>query len=358
MSQASEYRFDPDYTVAPGETLRERLTEINLSQAELASRSGLSTKHINQIVQGVAPISHETALILERVTGLPAGLVNRLEAGYREALLRARHRELTAKDEEWVSLFPVKELQDRGLLARTRDMAALLDGLLAYFGVADREAWERVWMGPVASFKRSKAFRSDPGSVAAWLRIGELGVRGRTTAPYEPARFRDALSRARALTRLDSFSDELVELCAEAGVAVVFVPEVGRCRVSGSAWWATPTRAVIQLSDRYKGEDSFWFAFFHEAAHILLHSKKETFIDDESGDDQLESEANQFAANTLIPPAAAAGLKGLASDTDVELFAAEVGVSPGIVVGRLHNDGVWGWNKGNRLRRRIRIVES
>jgi Zn-dependent peptidase ImmA (M78 family) len=138
-------------------------------------------------------------------------------------------------------------------------------------------------------------------------------------------------------------------------VAVVFVAEIGKSRVSGSAWWATPARAVIQLSDRYKHEDNFWFAFFHEAAHILLHSKKETFIDDGSEDDELEAEANRFAANTLIAPADAASLGALASDLDVELFADRVGVSPGIVVGRLHNDGLWDWGKGNHLRRRVEI---
>jgi hypothetical protein len=37
-----------------------------------------------------------------------------------------------------VSMFPVKELQDRGLLARTRHKAGLLDALLTYFGAADR----------------------------------------------------------------------------------------------------------------------------------------------------------------------------------------------------------------------------
>jgi len=54
----------PDEASAPGEALRDRLKELEMSQADLAARSNLSTKHVNQIVQGVAPITHETALIL------------------------------------------------------------------------------------------------------------------------------------------------------------------------------------------------------------------------------------------------------------------------------------------------------
>ncbi len=58
---------------------------------------------------------------------------------------------------------------------------------------------------------------------------------------------------------------------------------------------------MIALSDRYKKDDFFWFTFFHEAAHLLLHSKKETFVDDGTDNDLLEDEANRFAADFLIP---------------------------------------------------------
>jgi HTH-type transcriptional regulator/antitoxin HigA len=257
-----------------------------------------------------------------------------------------------------MALFPIKELQRRERIPAVKDRPTLYDALLTFFGVADRQAWERVWLRPVASFKRSKAFRSDPASVATWLRLGQIDVRSIDAVRYEAAKFRDALQHARRLTCAQQFSEDLVGVCASAGVALVFVPEIGKSRVSGAAWWANPTRAVIQLSDRYKHEDNFWFAFFHEAAHILLHSKRDTFIDDGSEDTDLETEANRFAANTLIPASAARELPGLGTETDVEGFAARVGISPGIVVGRLHNDGLWDWRKGNQLRRHVEIVDA
>jgi HTH-type transcriptional regulator/antitoxin HigA len=359
MSRQKEHRFEPDYSVAPGRTLRARLKQISVSQSDLASRAGLSAKHVNQIMQGVAPITPETALVLERVTGTPAGVWNRLEADYREALLRARSQQLSAADRAWVRKFPVREMQRRGLLPGGREQS-VFDALLSYFGVADRSAWERVWGRPAAALKQAKAFRSEPGAVAAWLRLGELHAREVEAAPYDARAFRRALERVRELTRAEDFSDELVAVCAGAGVAVVLVPEIGDCRVSGAAWWLNPERAVMQLTDRYKHEDNFWFAFFHEAGHLLLHSKKRMFIDDggRSVELEVEDEANRFAAAALIPAAAAKRLPALQSDLDVELFAAEVGVSPGVVVGRLHNDGLWDWKRGNRLRRKLRIVES
>lgn len=357
MSRAAAHPYRPDHAIAPGETLRRQLDAIDLSQADLAARTGLSTKHVNQIIQGIAPITLESALAFERVTGLPATVWNRLEADYREALLRESQRDLSKQDMKWIEMFPVKELQRAGHLPRKTDPASIYEALLAFFGVADRPAWERVWLSPVASFKRTKAFRSEPGAVAAWLRLGQIKARDIDTAPYSAAGFKRALEKTRLLTRADDFDTELVRLAAEAGVAVVFVAEIGECRLSGAAWWVSPRRAVIGLSDRYKREDSFWFSFFHEAAHILLHSKKETFIDDGSAHDELEDEANRFAANILIPPAAARELPLLHSDADVSRFAKDVGVSPGIVVGRLHNDEHWGWGRGNHLRRSLRIED-
>jgi HTH-type transcriptional regulator/antitoxin HigA len=357
MSQIESHPFRPDYVVPPGETLRDRLAEMNLSQAELAARAGLSTKHVNQIMQGIAPITLETAIALDRITGIPARVWNRREADYREGLLRAKPHELSAEDEQWLTSLPIKELQKRGRLPGDRDRGRLFEAVLSFFGVADREAWERIWRGPVASFRRSQAYASHPGTVVSWLRVAQIEAQQAKVAPYSATLFRKVLREIRSLTAHGD-ANRIVEMCATAGVVVVFVPEVKGCRISGATWWASPSRAVIALSDRYKKDDHFWFTFFHEAAHVLLHSKKETFVDDGTDNDLLEDEANGFAADFLIPPDSASRLTRLTSDHDVEAFAREIGIAPGIVVGRLQHDGHWGWNRGHSLKRGLHIVEE
>ena len=357
MSTVDSYQFQPDYSIAPGETLRERLEQLGLTQAELAVRANLSSKHVNQIMQGVAPITLETAIVLERITGIPARFWNRREADYREGLLRSRPRDLSPADKNWLNSLPIKELKRRKKLPTVNDPARLFDAALTFFGVADRESWERIWRGPVASFRRSKAFASDPGAVVSWLRIAQLEAQDANVGPFSAPAFRKVLQQVRSLTA-GGDPNRLVQMCAEAGVVVVFVPEVKRCRISGAAWWAGPARGVIALSDRYKKDDFFWFTFFHEAAHLLLHSKKETFIDGESDDDLLEDEANRFAADLLIPPDQALHLRSLTTEAAVVAFAEAMGISPGIVVGRLQHDRIWDWNQGNRLKRPLQIVET
>jgi HTH-type transcriptional regulator / antitoxin HigA len=301
---------------------------------------------VNQILQGVAPITLETSIALERVTGTPASFWNRREADYREMLLRAKRRTLSDRDKEWLRSLPIKELQDRGRIPREKDRTLLFETVLSFFGVADREAYERVWRGPVASFRRSHAFASHPGAVVSWLRIAQLDAQGAKVEPFSASTFRKVLRDIRALTA-EGDPNRMVQMCAAAGVSVVFVPEVKGCRISGAAWWATPSRAVIALSDRYKKDDYFWFTFFHEAAHLLLHSKKETFVDDGKDSDVVEEEANRWAADFLIPPERAEELRTLETDVQVRAFAKEIGIAPGIVVGRLQHDEFWDYKRGH-----------
>ncbi len=72
----------------------------------------------------------------------------------------------------------------------------------------------------------------------------------------------------------------------------------------------------------------------------------------------LEQEAHRFAANMLISPMDARRLSALSTTSEVEQFASEIGIAPGVVVGRLHHERLWDWNKGNKLRRRLQIVSE
>ncbi|MBY3792866.1 ImmA/IrrE family metallo-endopeptidase [Rhodococcus fascians] len=358
MSTTESHPFAPDYVSPPGDTLRDRLTELHLPQSELARRAGFSTKHVNQIMQGLAPITPETALALERITGIPARFWNRREADYREGLLRAKSLTLSPDDEQWLTSLPVKELQKRKLLPSTSDRGRLFDAALTFFGVANTEAFYRIWRGPVASFRRSQTIGSHSSAVISWIRIAQIEALSiEVTSGFSAPAFRKVLHTVRALT-LDGDPNEMVDLCASVGVVVVFVPEVKGCRTHGATWWDTPNRAVIALSDRFKKDDHFWFTFFHEAAHVLLHSKKETFVDDGSEDDSLEDEANKFARDFLIPPDRASELKQLRTDSDVKEFANNIGIAPGIVVGRMQHDKIWAYNLGHKLKRTLTIVDD
>lgn len=368
MVDARREAFEPDYAVPPGETLRETLESIGMTQTDLARRAELSTKHVNQIIQGEAPITPETAVALERVTRVPARIWNGLEANFQAQRIRiAQRRRLDPDDLTWLRRFAVAELARRKVIPGSNDPHLLYDQLLAFFGVASRNAWETVWRSPDAAFRQSPAFRADEFAVATWLRLGELDASDIVTEPFDRASFRAALDEVRGLMTSDprDFHPKMVDLCAEAGVALVIVAEVKGARASGATRWLSPGRAIIQLSLRYRWEDHFWFSFFHEGGHLFLHGKRRAFVDLPSEppgsgatDGQAEIEANRFAADLLIPAAEAERLKEIQSRSEIIDLAAELRIPPGIVVGRLQREGYLGWHQHNDLRRRFELTES
>lgn len=347
--------YRPDYAVPPGETLQETIEAIGMTQAELAERMGLTTKTINFIIKGNGPVTPETALQLERVLGTPASFWNSRERQYREALARQlEHKELTSQV-EWVERFPYAAMVKLGWLPSLKATVPKIRALLNYFGVANPQQWDAVWAKTDVAFRASAAFQKKPGAVAAWLRKGELEAQKIETAPFDEDGFRRTLDLARSLTKEppEVFWPTLRSKCAAVGVAFVLVPELPGTRTHGATRWLTPTKALIQLSLRYKCNDQLWFSFFHEAGHILLHGKRDVFLEENGGKGHKEDEANRFAEDKLIPPAA---FRRFLDSSDyktrlgVKAFAEQVGIAPGIVVGRLQYEDKLPMNHLNDLK--------
>lgn len=90
MLETDIITFRPNYAVPPGETLKETIGSVGMTQAEVAQRIGQPKKTINEIIKGKAVITPDTAIQLERVLGVPASFWNNLERNYQETLSRLR----------------------------------------------------------------------------------------------------------------------------------------------------------------------------------------------------------------------------------------------------------------------------
>ncbi|MGD8717716.1 MAG: ImmA/IrrE family metallo-endopeptidase [Candidatus Zixiibacteriota bacterium] len=354
--RANEY--EPEVVTPPGETLLETMALRGFTQEDFAARTGRTPKTINEIVKGKAPITTDTALQFERVLGVPAEFWNNRERKYRESLARAEERGRLEEEVEWLSQFPVNAMIKLGWLRKSSDKVEQLRELLNFLGVASPKSWDRFFSRMQVAFRKPATLKADPVALAAWLRKGDIDAQNITCRPYDRTGFRRALTQVRALTTLNpgEFKGRIVEICAACGVAVVFVPELPKIRVSGATRWFSPKKAIIQVNLRYKTDDHFWFTFFHEAGHVLLDSKKEIFVDSGKSEGDDEVEANRFATECLIPRAA---LRAFMTSTRriskeaIIRFAREQGVAPGIVVGQLQHAGYLPYNYCNSLKRKF-----
>ena len=352
--------FSPDWVSPPGETIADLLQERGLSAAELARRTGFTKKHINELLHGRAPVNADTALCLESVLGSTASFWLARESQFREALARRESERIFEKDSGWLKGLPLKDMIARGWVEKRSTTGAQVAACLRFFGVADTNSWATRYGEPVAAFRTSRTLISKAGSVAAWLRQGEVEAGARRCAAWNPTGFRDALPELRVLTQErdpSAFLPRLVALCAPHGVAVCLVRAPIGCRASGATKFVSPDKALLLLSCRHLADDHFWFSFFHEAGHLLRHGKKALFIEGVGVTSAQEDEADVFARDVLIPPAEAPRLPQLRSEAAVTAFAKELGIAPGVVAGRLQHDGLALFNRFNGLKVRYRWAD-
>ena len=360
MSSQGKTSYEPDLVSPPGETLQDVLEERGLSQAQLAERMGRPKKTINEIIQAKAAITPDTALQLELVLQIPAHFWLAREAKYRASLARHEEHKRIELDVKFLDDLPMKEMINFGWIAKATDKAEMVRNALKFFGVVNSDKIPRL---EEVAFRRSQSFATNPWALAAWLRKGELEAIKISTAEYDRERFHKTVMECRALTRKapGDFVPELTSACAKAGVALVFVRELPKTAVSGATRWLAPNRPMIQLSLRYKCDDLFWFAFFHECGHVLLeHAKREVLLEGVHSEqkvtatqDPREVAANQFAAETLIPDAELATFlqKGTLTQRAIEEFASCIKIAPGILVGRLQHDNHLDWSRFRALKR-------
>jgi HTH-type transcriptional regulator / antitoxin HigA len=352
--------FQPDWFSKPGDTLLTLMERHELTCERLASKLECSSAVVSGLLAGTVAIDVDLAVALSKHVGGTAKFWQVREEGYQRALSRAAEALPTKSGEDWIKIFPHNDIAKNGWIKKTRKRDELIKAYLAYFGVSSPAEWEDRYTDfvKVTAFRSSQTFQSKVGALSAWLRQGEIEAERLQCAPWNPDGFRTHLNQIRVFCKTKDpkyFLPRLRRLCAEVGVAVVFVRAPSGCTASGATRFFSENKAMIILSFRYLSDDHFWFTFFHEVGHLLLHKKNLTFIDgEESVEDNMEKEANDFSERVLIPHDRHDELMDLKPNREsIIRFAYSVGVSAGIVVGQLQHHNIIRHDQMNFLKRRF-----
>ncbi len=355
--------FQPDYAVSPGEVLCVELELRGMTQQELARRTGITPKHIISILKAKSAITPETAIKFERTLGMPVEYWLNLESHYQEVLARVAEEEQLERDLDWLKHIPINAMAKLNWIEKVKDKKGQLVEILRFFGIANVGQWNEMWPYLNVAYRQNQTHEVFPEALSAWLRQGELEASNIVCEPYNKNKFREVLDQIRGLTTKDPshFVPAMRELCSMAGVAVVFVPALPKTGVSGATRWLNKNKAIIQLSLRYKTDDHLWFTFFHEAGHILLHGKKELFLEGTNGlDMHKEHDADVFSEHLLIPAQKFSIfiVDRRFNKTSITSFAKSIGIAPGIVVGQLQHNNLLKISFCNDLKQRFKWVHE
>ncbi len=348
----------------PGETLCDILKNKNVTREAFACSVGESLQSVDRIFSGEQSISHDLASKIGEVTSTPVAFWIRREIQYREKLKEISCIDSDLASVSWLKSLPLRELNEFGWLSESPVIQSKLQDCLDFFDVRGIPEWKHKYSKILSAvaFKKSSAFESSFGSIVSWLRKVEIETEGQACDPWNPEEFRKELYGIRNLTRKKDpvdFLPELQDRCNKCGVSLVILRAPRGCPVSGVSRFDS-SKAVIALSFRYLSDDHFWFAFFHEAGHLLLHEKAILRVEGLKTEfDKEEEEANSFAAKILIPSDFEEELMTVPlNHKAIMMLARRIGVSPGVVVGQLQFRKRLTHSQQNSLKRRFSWPEK
>jgi len=297
-------QFSFDNLIHPWLTLEELLRSKQMTQKELAQRIWVTPKHITSIINWKNWISPELALKLEKVFWVSASFWNNLQKSYEEDKIRLEEQKLLEKEKKEVSKYTAyKNLVKLGFVKNTRNRLERLQELLKFFGVS--VLWtvkDLPWMQTSKfAFRKYKSLASEE-NFRSWVRAGEILSEKIEVQEFSKKKLKEIIPEIKKMTFAEKVDiKKLQNLFATCGVKIVFVEGFEKVPV---VWLTRKYRWIplIQISDRWKKHDIFFFTLFHEIWHTILHlsSKDDIFVDlDDKWVDEKEQEADKFAEKYL-----------------------------------------------------------
>lgn len=356
--------FEPNWASPPGDTISRLAAAENVPIYDLAERIGLEEDIFAGVMEGRVQICSEIADALSAELGASRQFWSERYNQFLADKTRITNSTPTQSLSTWGKSFPARALRELGWLPKGSRGERLSEDILSFFGCDSIDSWNERYsagIGQVA-FRASFAFDADELATLSWLRIGEIQSEDLALAKYAAPEFKAVvpeLKRLCAYKRPEVFFPKLQQACAEFGVGLVSSKAPQGCRASGATWINTNGNPIIQVSFRYLSEDHFWFTFFHEAAHVVLHGTDHISVDggDPSplGVSTCEDEADAFAQDVLVPENLRDEmLNAIPTRSHAREIARKAGVTPGIVVGQLQKAGALQPSQFNELKRRYK----
>jgi HTH-type transcriptional regulator/antitoxin HigA len=350
---------------SPGSFIVYELERLGMSQRELAEIMGRPFQVLNDIIKGKKAITAETAIALGAALGTGPEIWLQREAAYQvsQATVDA---DAVRRRASLYHLAPIKEMEKRGWINKTKNANELEAELKRFFGVSDLAT-----IGIGAAMRKTDADDDLTPSQRAWcFRVRQL-AQSFTVAQYDPTRIADCKRELRKIAAYPQEVYKVPKLLGEFGIRFVVVAPLPGAKVDGVALWLDQDSPVIGMSLRYDRIDSFWFTLKHEVSHI--DHRDESPLDADLTDAmegitvvraEMERRANAEAADALVPKdemdSFVLRVGPLYSKEKIIKFAHRIKMHPGVIVGQLQRRHEIGYSANREMLSKIRgfVVSS
>lgn len=355
VKEQKKIGLSPDLIIHPGETLTEILEDRDMSQRELAIRTGMTEKHISTIVKGQKNISVAFAKKLEYALGIDASFWINLQANYDRELLEFEEVNNITEAELGI-LKPLKQVMEymvsRGWLIENINEAEKVLCLRKILAVSNLTAIPHITYNAAYRAQVATNINVDTYVLYAWQRICELVTKDIVVSDeLNISLLRDSISEIKKLMfeDINIVQGKLENIFAKCGIAFKIVKHFKGAPVQGFIKKTDDEKLILCMTIRQNRADIFWFTLFHEIGHIINEDIRQRFIDFNSTQSDIEARADAFARDVLMN---ARDYKEFVIKRDfsisaINTFAKEQGVKSYIVIGRLQSDEILGRDQYN-----------
>lgn len=348
-----DIKDDRTLLIHPGEIIADILAERGISQASLATSTGVSRAFVSSVIAGKKDISANFAMALEYALGIPKSFWLNLQASYDAELLEVTAHESITQEERaaFKSLSEIVEyFQELGEIAKDLSPEATILALRHALRISNLA--NLAGTIPQGAFRMSDKQKVNPIVLGAWLRICQIANEGiAVTQSFDPKRIPQLIAELKACMLSwsgESLQESLQNIFANYGIAFSIVKHFKGAPVHGYVTRRDNGSFQMAVTIRNAWEDIFWFSLFHELGHIYngdISAKKRELVDiDSEGDREVLADA--FAKDVLIDSAAYSVFLENANFTlkEITRFAEEQAVKPCVVIGRLQKEGYVPWD--------------
>lgn len=345
----------PDLIIHPGETLAEILEEREMTQKELAVRTGMTEKHISTVVKGQKNISVAFAKKLEYALGIDSTFWINLQSNYDRELLE--FEEVNNITEEELSILkPLRQVID--YLSRIEWMdstgsdAEKVLCLRKILAISNLTAIPHITYNAAYRAQVATNINVDTYVLYAWQKICELLTKNISVSEeLNLPLLRKSIPAIKKLMfeNINIVQGKLESIFAECGISFKIVKHFKGAPVQGFIKKTDDDKLILCMTIRQNRADIFWFTLFHEIGHIINGDIKQKFIDFNSTQSDIEAKADAFASDILMNARDYKEfvMKNNFSLNAIKAFAKEQNVKSYIVIGRLQSDGILGWEQYN-----------
>ncbi|MGN0581194.1 MAG: HigA family addiction module antitoxin [Oscillospiraceae bacterium] len=355
-----------DLIIHPGETISDILEARNITQAELAARTGVSPAFVGKVIAGKKDISGKFAMALEYALGIPKSFWLNLQAGYDAELLEI-NEEYSICDEELNICKEINELvkylRNRNLIPDGEKKNELIISLRKFFKVSCLSNLARI--PSVSAFRIDSQSTVNPYILGAWIRMCQANESNlNESEPFNPEKIDELISELKGIMISDEpdLQEQIKATLTEYGIDFEIVRHFRGAPVQGFLYKRSDNRIKICMTIRKSFADIFWFSLFHEIGHLVNGdlSRTSQFID-LGNEPEKEESADRFASERLINSddyqRFLADYEKDKSIRTIERFSLDQKVKSFIVIGRMQKEGIIKYNQYSSYKIRYKWAE-